>query len=79
MILFQIGRLAWGMTQLIKVRKVVPWSLPLFGVLKFNMDGSLRGKPGPVVIVGVLCNSEGEVLLLFSNNVVSVTIMKRMH
>lgn len=76
MILFQIGRLAWDITQLIKVRKVVPWSPPLFGVLKVNVDGSSKGKPGPTIIVGVLCNSEGGVSLLFTKNVVFVTLMK---
>lgn len=33
------------------------------------MDKEARGKPGPAGIVGVLRNSKGEIMLLFSKNV----------
>lgn len=38
-------------------------------VLKFNVDGASRAKPGRVGIRGVLRNYKGEVLLMFSKNV----------
>lgn len=38
-------------------------------VLKFNVDGASRGKPGPMGIKCVLHNSKGEVLLMFSKHV----------
>lgn len=47
----------------IRVRKVVHWSPPPFGVLKFSVIGAVRGKRG---IGDVLCNSKGEVLFMFS-------------
>lgn len=50
---------------LVKVKKVVHWSPPLLCVLKFDVDGTVRGKPGLVGIDGVLCNSKGEVLYMF--------------
>ena len=36
------------------------------GVPKFNIDGAAIGKPGPASIGGVLCNSKGDVLFMFS-------------
>eukprot|EP00268_Persea_americana_P036637 TRINITY_DN3614_c1_g1_i6.p1 TRINITY_DN3614_c1_g1~~TRINITY_DN3614_c1_g1_i6.p1 ORF type:complete len:138 (-),score=27.70 TRINITY_DN3614_c1_g1_i6:344-757(-) len=51
------------------MRKVFSWAPPSKGVLKFNVDGAARGKPGPTGIGGVLCNSEGIVLALFSKHV----------
>ena len=47
----------------------VPRSPPLVGILKFNVDGAPRCKPGPAGVGGVLRSSNGEVLLLFSKNV----------
>ena len=46
-----------------------PWYPHLEGILKFNVDGSSRGKPVQAEIRGVLRNSEGEVLLMFSKNI----------
>ena len=46
------------------------FGLPLgFGVLKFNVDGASRGKPGLAGIGGVFRNSRGEILLIFSKHV----------
>ncbi|KAK0581788.1 hypothetical protein LWI29_018005 [Acer saccharum] len=49
-------------------RKLTPeiWSPPTGNNLKFNVDGTTRGKPGPTGIVGVLGNSQGRILCLFS-------------
>ena len=44
------------------MKKVFSWAPPIEGVLKFNVDGAARGKPGPSGIGGVLRNSEGFVL-----------------
>lgn len=41
----------------------------LEGGLKFNVDGSARGKPGPAGVGGVHRNDQGAVLVLFSKNV----------
>ena len=38
-------------------------------MLKFNVDGATRGKPGPMSIGGILRNNNGEVLFRFSKNV----------
>ena len=37
-----------------KMRVVLQWSKPPTGFLKFNVDGSTIGKPGPAGIDGVL-------------------------
>lgn len=47
----------------------MPWSPPLVGVLKFNVDGAVEGKLGPAVVGGVLHDSDGVVLALFSKHV----------
>ncbi|XVF56550.1 hypothetical protein PTKIN_Ptkin06aG0130000 [Pterospermum kingtungense] len=41
------------------VRKVQCWIPPPKGVVKFNVDGSAFGKPGPAGIGGVMRNHEG--------------------
>ena len=41
----------------------------LLGVLKFNMDGALRGKLGPTGIRGVLHNSKGDIIIMFFEHV----------
>lgn len=65
---FILGKLVWGVAFL---RKGDPslWSPPPCGVLKFNVDGALKGKLGPVGIREVLGNYKGEVLFTFSKNV----------
>ncbi|XVF36625.1 hypothetical protein REPUB_Repub19eG0073200 [Reevesia pubescens] len=45
------------------------WQPPPFGFLKFNVDGSAMEKPGPTGIGGVLRNSVGDFLLLFSKSI----------
>lgn len=52
-----------------KLRKRVSWCPPPDGILKFNVDGVTRGKPKLAGIGGVLYNSEGKVLFMFSKNV----------
>ena len=46
-----------------------PLVSPRYGVLKLNVDGASRGKPGLARIGGVIRNSKGEVLLMFSKHV----------
>ena len=61
----------WGACMVccpLKERRSVFWSPPPNGVLKFNVDGASRGKPGPTGIGGVLRNNKGEVLLMFSKH-----------
>ncbi|KAK3218870.1 hypothetical protein Dsin_012840 [Dipteronia sinensis] len=47
----------------------VGWSPPPLSSLKFNVDGSSRGNHGPAGIEGVLRDSSGEILCLFSTAV----------
>ena len=61
----------------VDVKKAIHWSPPPLGVLKFNVDGAVRGKLGLAGIIGVLRNSKGEVLLMFLKQWVSVIIMKQ--
>ena len=49
-----------------KQRIVEAWVPPVLGALKFNVDGSSRGTLGLAGIGGVLRNSRGMVLCLFS-------------
>ena len=50
----------------IKIRKLVLWSSPPLGMFKVNVDGAPRGKPGSAQNGGVLRNSKGEVIFMFS-------------
>ena len=52
-----------------KVRRSTLCSPPPLSVLKFNVDGATRGKPGPTGIGGVLHNNKGGVLFMFSKHV----------
>eukprot|EP00268_Persea_americana_P021089 TRINITY_DN21101_c0_g1_i1.p1 TRINITY_DN21101_c0_g1~~TRINITY_DN21101_c0_g1_i1.p1 ORF type:complete len:199 (+),score=31.91 TRINITY_DN21101_c0_g1_i1:157-753(+) len=54
---------------LTKERRSTFWSPPSMGMLKFNVDGAARGKPGPAGIGGVLCDDKGVILCLFSKSV----------
>lgn len=58
----------------IKERRSVPWCLPPFGILKFNMVEALRNKPGAARIGRTLSNSKGGGVM-FSKHV-SVIPMK---
>ncbi|GMJ01097.1 hypothetical protein like AT4G29090 [Hibiscus trionum] len=49
-----------------KVRRGVFWQPPVMGVLKFNIDGVARGKPGPAGFGGVMRDGECRILGLFS-------------
>ena len=52
-----------------KERRPIPWSPPPYRVSKFNVDGASRGNPGPAGITGVIRNSKGDVILMFSKHV----------
>ncbi|XVF26807.1 hypothetical protein REPUB_Repub14bG0050700 [Reevesia pubescens] len=47
----------------IKIRPLVLWLAPSLGSLKFNVDGSSLGKPGPAGIGGILRDDKGEIKL----------------
>ncbi|KAK3210490.1 hypothetical protein Dsin_015196 [Dipteronia sinensis] len=49
--------------------KVQEWIPPADNVLKFNVDGSVKGKNGPAGIGGVLRDSRGKILCTFSSYV----------
>ena len=51
------------------VRRSVPWSPPLIGVLKLNVDGTSRGKPGPAGKGEVLRSYKSEGLIMFSKHI----------
>lgn len=52
-----------------KAKIVVFWSSPPDDFIKFNVDGVTRGKPCPTGVDGVLWNSKGKMLFMFSKNV----------
>lgn len=54
----------------------VLWSSPPHGVLKFNVEGAIRGKPRPVEVGGILRISNDNIFLIFSKQVVPITSMK---
>ncbi|XVE77345.1 hypothetical protein DITRI_Ditri13aG0055200 [Diplodiscus trichospermus] len=47
-------------------RTLTEWIAPPFGALKFNVDGSARGKPGPAGIGGILRDHRGVAKVRFS-------------
>ncbi|GMI75617.1 hypothetical protein like AT5G65005 [Hibiscus trionum] len=49
-----------------KERRGVFWQPPVTGVLKFNVDGAARGKPGPAGFGGVMRDGESRIMGLFS-------------
>lgn len=51
-----------------KKKVVVHWFRPLVGMLKFIVDGAVRGKPSLVSIGGILDNNTGDVLFMFSKH-----------
>ena len=55
-------------TEAIKVKKISldSWIPPSLDVLKFNVDGSARGSPGPAGMGGVLRDSYGKIMCVFS-------------
>ena len=65
------------------MKRPFQWCPPEDGSLKLNVDGSAKGKPGLVGIGGLLRNSEGVVLAMFSilvgimdSNVAEVVALK---
>ncbi|KAK3229395.1 hypothetical protein Dsin_001276 [Dipteronia sinensis] len=53
----------------INVSNKEPWIPPEEGCLKFNVDGSARGSPGPAGICGILRDTNGKVRCIFSISV----------
>lgn len=47
----------------------IVWTPPQVGTLKFNVDGSSIGKPGPIGIGGVWTNHLGCHFIRFSKNI----------
>ena len=45
------------------------WLPPGNGLIKFNVDGSAKGQPGPAGIGGVLRNSGGMMICFFSKDI----------
>ncbi|XVE77673.1 hypothetical protein DITRI_Ditri13aG0081000 [Diplodiscus trichospermus] len=45
------------------------WINPAVGYMKFNVDGSSLGKPGPAGIGGILRNHQGEEVIRFSKSI----------
>ncbi|KAK3219540.1 hypothetical protein Dsin_013510 [Dipteronia sinensis] len=52
-----------------KTLRLEDWVPPPFDSLKFNVDGSARGTPGPAGIGGVLRDYTGRLLCTFSNHI----------
>ncbi|XVE56526.1 hypothetical protein DITRI_Ditri04bG0017800 [Diplodiscus trichospermus] len=50
-------------------RIVTNWTCPEMGVLKFNVDGSSLGNPGPAGIGGILGDHLGTKKLAFSKSI----------
>ncbi|OMO53069.1 Integrase, catalytic core [Corchorus capsularis] len=48
------------------IGRAMSWEAPNIGWLKFNVDGSARGKPGLAGIGGILRDENGKILLKFS-------------
>ncbi|KAK1575025.1 hypothetical protein Q3G72_001936 [Acer saccharum] len=65
---FLMMNLKVGCVDSSKVKRMVKcgWKPPMVGSLKFNVDGSSRGNPGLSGIGGVLRNSDGDIVCLFS-------------
>lgn len=53
----------------LKKKRKIPWCSPPCGVLKFNVDGATRVKPGLAGIRGTLRIHKGKVLYMFSKHV----------
>ncbi|XVE54848.1 hypothetical protein DITRI_Ditri03aG0115400 [Diplodiscus trichospermus] len=53
----------------VKVRHLLNWCNSPQRVLKFNVDGSSRGKPGPTGIGGVMRDHSGCVKIRFSKSI----------
>ncbi|KAK3226182.1 hypothetical protein Dsin_006044 [Dipteronia sinensis] len=52
-----------------QTKKEVDWVPHSLDGLKFNVDGSARGKPGPTGMCGVLRDANGKILCIFSLNI----------
>lgn len=51
------------------IKNMMSWVPPSYGALKFNVDHVERGKPELAGIEGLLSNSNGGVLMMFSKYV----------
>ena len=45
------------------------WSPPLWGWMKVNVDGAVKGKPGADVVGGVLRDEFGTIIALLSKSI----------
>lgn len=61
-----INRLCSTMRKKKEDGAIILWNPPPHESLEWNVDGSSRGKPGPVGIGGVFRNERGEVKALFA-------------
>lgn len=52
-----------------KLRPMRSWTPPEQNIMKFNVDGAARRKPGPQEIGGVLRNHKGTTSIVFSESV----------
>ncbi|XWS75174.1 hypothetical protein CRYUN_Cryun01aG0062500 [Craigia yunnanensis] len=52
-----------------KAKKTTSWIIPPFDTLKFNVDGSARGKLGPIGINSVLRDCMAEVKAVFFKSI----------
>lgn len=52
-----------------EVRRNIAWSPPPPNKVKWNVDGSSRGKPGPTSIGGILRDDHGVIRALFAASV----------
>lgn len=50
-------------------KRIVSWDAPSPGMLKFNVDGAVRGKLGPAGIGGVLQDDRGVVICMSSKSI----------
>ena len=60
----------------VKPTRICVWSPPPADALKFNVDGSAKGSPGPSGIGGVCRNHKGEILGFFSKLLVFYGLTK---
>ncbi|XVE98191.1 hypothetical protein REPUB_Repub03eG0084400 [Reevesia pubescens] len=58
--------LLFSVLRIKRQRLAAVWEAPPLGILKFNVDGSSKGNPGPAGISGLLHDDDGAVKMVFS-------------